>query len=211
MSDVIKLNVKSKGLKVFMPDSMNGGSEFNSLYDEQDILQRELQNQFNQGFEKGYAEARAKLAKEFSDDLIGKSEEFYRILASFEEKLTHYETDFDKIIIKVSEKIAAVILKGEIQNKSVIESTLKSAVDKVIGANDVTIKINPEDYLLVTAEGKNNSFEQHFSKIKFEKDNRIERGGCVIETEIGSVDARISSQLNEIIKNLENNLLSQES
>jgi len=211
MSDVIKLNVKTRGLKVLLPDANENGGEFNSFYDEQDLLQRELQKQYNLGYERGYTEARAKLAKEFSDDLIGKSEEFYRILASFEDKLTHYETDFDKIIIKVCEKIAAVILKREIQSKSVIENTLNSAVDKIIGANEVTIKINPADYILITAEGKNNSFEQHFSKIKFEKDNRIDRGGCIIETEIGSVDARISSQLNEIIRNLENNLFEKES
>jgi flagellar biosynthesis/type III secretory pathway protein FliH len=42
-----------------------------------------------------------------------------------------------------------------------------------------------------------------FSKIKFEKDDRIELGGCFVESEIGNADGRISSQLNELKRKLE--------
>jgi flagellar biosynthesis/type III secretory pathway protein FliH len=42
-----------------------------------------------------------------------------------------------------------------------------------------------------------------FSKIKFEQDDRIELGGCFIESEIGNADGRISSQLNELKRKLE--------
>jgi flagellar biosynthesis/type III secretory pathway protein FliH len=46
--------------------------------------------------------------------------------------------------------------------------------------------------------------------IKFEIDDNIEIGGCLIETEIGNLDARISSQLNEISKALENVIIKNE-
>ena len=42
-----------------------------------------------------------------------------------------------------------------------------------------------------------------FSKIKFESDERIETGGCFIETEIGNVDGRIVPQLKELKKQFE--------
>jgi flagellar assembly protein FliH len=41
---------------------------------------------------------------------------------------------------------------------------------------------------------ENNSY----SNLKFESDDRIDVGGCFVESEIGNVDARISSQLNEL-------------
>ncbi len=41
------------------------------------------------------------------------------------------------------------------------------------------------------------------AQIKFEKDERIEQGGCFIESEIGNADGRISSQLNELKRKFE--------
>ena len=40
--------------------------------------------------------------------------------------------------------------------------------------------------------------DDSFARIKFEPDERIDKGGCFVETEIGNVDARISTQLNEL-------------
>ena len=34
--------------------------------------------------------------------------------------------------------------------------------------------------------------------ITFKEDSSVERGGCIIETDFGQIDARISSQLHEI-------------
>lgn len=206
MSDVLKLNVKSKILKAFVPDSGSMLNGFSSVNEEEEVFKKELENQYKKGYEKGFEDAKTKLEKEYTDQLISKSEEFYNILSSFEEKLVSYEVSFDKIIIQVSTMIAKKILQYELESKSIIESTLKNAVKKVLGANEVIIQINPADYQALKEDSKNNSFESSFSKIKFEQNDRIERGGCLIETDIGNVDARISSQLSEITKQLENKL-----
>ena len=34
------------------------------------------------------------------------------------------------------------------------------------------------------------------------EDNTVDRGGCIIETDFGSIDARITSQLREIEDNI---------
>ena len=44
------------------------------------------------------------------------------------------------------------------------------------------------------------------SRIRFEASEGIQKGGCLIETEIGNLDARINSQINEITKALESEL-----
>jgi len=87
---------------------------------------------------------------------------------------------------------------------------LKEAVRKILGANEILIKINPEDYKGISLDGTHKDLERNFSKIRFEQDNNIDPGGCLIETEVGNVDARIASQLDEISKQLENNFLSEE-
>jgi len=83
---------------------------------------------------------------------------------------------------------------------------LKDAIKKVIGANNVIVKLNPDDFKTLDSTSDEPFSINSFDKIKFEQDDRIEPGGCFIETEIGSVDARISSQCNEIRKQLEANI-----
>lgn len=41
-------------------------------------------------------------------------------------------------------------------------------------------------------------------KVNIYKDSRIDRGGCTIETDVGSIDARISTQLKEIEEAIRN-------
>ncbi|MCB9248065.1 MAG: hypothetical protein H6613_05735 [Ignavibacteriales bacterium] len=134
------------------------------------------------------------------------SNEFYKILKSFEEKIIFYENSFHKIVIKVSQKISEKILHREIDNKSTIEEILEQNLSKIVGANDITIKLNPAELKIIETTSKEKISSFGISKIRFEANDSIKKGGCLIETEIGNLDARIDNQINEIIKSLENSL-----
>jgi flagellar assembly protein FliH len=97
-----------------------------------------------------------------------------------------------------------------VENKTAIQNTLKEAVRKILGANEIIIKINPQDYNSITQDGTQKDLEKNFSKIRFEQDENIDMGGCLIESETGNVDARISTQLDEITKQLKNNIVNEE-
>lgn len=209
MSDIIRLNIKSKTLKAFVPEHGVDLSLFSALSQE-DSLKKEMEKRQKKGFDEGYQKAKDDLESEYSDELLKKTEEFYQILASFEQKIIDYEKNFDEIVISVSTKIAEKIIHKEIENKTVIQNTLKEAVKKILGANEIIIKINPEDYKGISLDGTQKDLEKNFSKIRFEQDGNIDIGGCLIESEAGNVDARISTQLDEISKQLENNILNEE-
>lgn len=174
---------------------------------EQKTHEFELQKQFQVGFSQGYEVARKELEAQFSNAIMQKTEEFYAILSSFEDKLRGYETIYDTLVIRLATLIAEKIVQREISIHSTVEATLRESIKKVIGANEVFIKINPEDYALLMNEGKTAIIEKSFDKIKFEVTDKIEAGGCIIETEIGSVDARIDSQLKEIANELLNSIV----
>ena len=90
--------------------------------------------------------------------------------------------------------------------KSISSSVLKNSLQKVIGANQVIIKLNPIDYNSITTSEFIPEIESSFNKIKFEEDSKIELGGCIINTELGNVDAKISNMINELIRKLENSV-----
>ena len=54
---------------------------------------------------------------------------------------------------------------------------------------------------LLDADFKDDSPEKTVESIKnitVAEDSSVEKGGCIIETDFGAIDARISSQLNEL-------------
>jgi flagellar assembly protein FliH len=69
----------------------------------------------------------------------------------------------------------------------------------VLNANSVTLRVHPEDLRLLegarerlTAEGISGT------PIDFKADSTIGRGGCLIDTESGLLDARLDSQLERL-------------
>jgi len=207
MSNVIKVGSSGKGLKVVVPGTIKNDKDIQEFYkEEENKFKKELERVYQQGFDEGFTAAQNQLEQEFSNQLMSKSEEFYAILSGIEERLQSLENSFEKIVIEVSAKIAQKILNREIENKSIIENTLRNSIGKILGATGIVVRLHPADYDLLNEGDFIVTLNNSFNKLKFETDDTIERGGGLIETEIGNVDARISTQLNEIITALENSL-----
>ncbi|MGE5431785.1 MAG: FliH/SctL family protein [Syntrophomonadaceae bacterium] len=214
MSDVVKLNLRSGAVKI----------KFNSEFDavpaehlgddaapakEEDYIQLQMQNYYEKGFAEAQRLTAIELEKEYTLKLIEKTEEFNRILSAIESNLSDYEQSFDEIVTGVAVAIAEKIVKREISKETTITSALRESVKKILGANEVIIKINPQDFSVLHSDRDGILLEESFSKIKFEQDEKIEPGGCIVETDIGSVDSRIATQISEIKKHLDNHFNNQ--
>lgn len=206
MSDTLRISIKSKKLKAVVADKMVEVIEREEVSKKEDIITEQLEIQYQKGFQEGYEEAKKELEKDLTDKLASQSEEYYKILSSFENKITNYETEFDEIVSKVSIKAAKQILHRELREETTIESVLKASLSKVLGANKILIKVNSQDFKLLNTNDTVKKLNTGLAKIKIEADDNIGIGGCVIETEIGNVDGRISTQINEIKKQFENML-----
>ena len=101
-----------------------------------------------------------------------------------------------ELVILSVRKIVKTISENQ---KSVILSNVLSALKKVKGRGDITIRVNLEDVKLTTEHTKD--FIQHVEGVKgitVLEDSSVERGGCIVETDFGAIDARISSQLADL-------------
>jgi flagellar assembly protein FliH len=215
MSDVVKLKIKSSGMSL----KITGGSlpevveETVSAFNLEKSQEEILQQQLDEAYEKGYSEAQLNSKTEYDaalkEKMAQKTAEFNEILQTIDTQLKEYPEAFEKIVMDVSFLLAEKILKKELEKEGAVFENLKESVSKVMGASDIFVRLNPEDLNRVNKEGGNFLVQDSFSKIKFEGDDRIDRGGCYVETDIGNVDGRISAQLNELKKSLENMLVEQ--
>ena len=205
MSDIIKLSAKAA--KPSVKISGFGNSDISVV--ESESFERRLEDYYQRGLKEGQEKARRDLEQSYMDKLAKKYEELYNIFQQYDENLLEYERTFEEIVIETAYELARKILQHEIKDKSIINENVRLAINKIIGANEIKLKLNPADLEHINDLNKNILNASSFNKIKIEADERIEAGGCLIETEIGNVDARISTQLNELKKQLEDKLENQ--
>jgi flagellar assembly protein FliH len=96
--------------------------------------------------------------------------------------------------------IAEKILNQEVTlRKDVILGVLKGTLKNISETEGMKIRINPKDFHYIMEVKKD--FLQSFDGVRnviFEEDISIKRGGAIVETMFGEVDARLENQLKEI-------------
>lgn len=200
MSNVIKLNSKSSRINVKISDESFAPLDNNP---KDNSLELELHNRYIAGFNDGHKDALTKLQKEYHEKLKVKYNQLDELIKKIAEQYESQSTLFSQLVIDTSFAIAEKIIQREIEKESNILNIIESCLKKVLTANNILIKLNPQDFEFVSGDLKELNRSIDVSKIKFEKDELIQKGGCLVETEIGNADARISSQLNEIKRKLE--------
>jgi flagellar assembly protein FliH len=196
MSDIIKIPSARK-LSV-----KEGASEKVVQEDKGEMLQQQLRFQYESGYDHGYNTAQAELEQQYAKKLLDKYDEILTIFYDFNERADEYDRTFEKIIIELSFIVSELLIKKEVERDSIIVENLKGALKKILGANQIIIKLNPGDLSRMNEDSNSIFAETGLSKLRFESTDSVEKGGCLIETDIGSVDARISTQLHELKKSL---------
>jgi flagellar assembly protein FliH len=85
----------------------------------------------------------------------------------------------------------------------VVINNVMQSLRKLKSRGDVVIRVNLADLNLTSEHTRD--FIDRFENIKsisVLEDSSVDRGGCIIETDFGQIDARISTQLKEIEENI---------
>ena len=106
----------------------------------------------------------------------------------------------EKDILMLSVSIAEKILQQEVtSNQDTVQNILKAAMKNILDRENIKVRLHPQDFHYMM--DKKEDFLQGFDGIKnivFEEDGSIIRGGALIETQFGEVDARIDRQFAEV-------------
>lgn len=100
------------------------------------------------------------------------------------------------LVLLIAKKVIKVISENQ---KNVVINNVIQALRKLKSRGEVAIRVNLADLELTTQHKKDFvEMVEGVKSIKILEDSTVDRGGCIIDTDFGSIDARISSQLNEI-------------
>ena len=144
------------------------------------------------GREAGFAEGKdevARLVQRTQTILERAQDKRAEILAETEQQIID-------LVLLISRKVIKVISENQ---RNVVIANVVQALRKVKGRGNIFIKINMLDLKLVTERKKDFIDLVEGSKsLQIVEDTTVDPGGCIIETDFGQIDARISSQLAEL-------------
>jgi flagellar assembly protein FliH len=158
----------------------------------------------NQAYEKGYRDGHDQGFTQGKDEVGRLIDRLHVILTKAIEKrneiIEESETQIINLVLLIAKKVIKVISENQ---KNVVINNVIQALRKLKSRGDVVIRVNLSDLDLTTEHIKDfMGMVENVKSITVLEDSSVDKGGCIIETDFGQIDARISSQLHEIEENI---------
>ena len=199
-----QINIELERLKLDSEKEIERGKfEAEKMIKEAELKVSEIEHEaykkgYDAGREEGYKEGQAEVmrlidrlgtvvstAVDIRDDLIRSSEKL-----------------MTEMILMISRKV----IKDEIvERREIVINNIKEAIKRVKDRDRIDIRVNFADLDMTTAhKDELIKMMESLRKVNIYEDSRVERGGCIIETDVGAIDARISTQLDTIEEAIRN-------
>lgn len=194
--------VAFKRLNTFFEKEPNGRGEPATLNADELLRKAREKSVYieNEAYEKGYAQGEKDGLEFGKQKLTMALQNLTKIINEIDQhKIALYER-FEGEIIKLVLVVAKKIVHREaVTSPDIIKEVVRAALKRVIDNSKVVIRIHPNDFSFVD-EIKADFLEEIEGLMHTEimEDRNVKQGGCLIETDSGTVDATVDSQLVEI-------------
>lgn len=157
-----------------------------------EIEQQSRDEGYNRGRQEGFEQGEAEL-----DRLVDRLHVIInKTIERREEIIEETEGQLVHLVLEIARKVVKVISENQ---KNIVVNNVVQALRKLKSKADVNIRVNIDDLKLVSEHATEFvSRIERVENVTVMEDSTVDRGGCVIETDFGQIDARISAQLREI-------------
>ncbi len=110
----------------------------------------------------------------------------------------------EEAAVRLAKEVARKIIRKELETSSeIILQTVREVLQRLATAEQIIIRCHPEDAATLRNDQDFQSWlERHDTAVKIIDDDRIEPGGCFVESDRGEIDATIATQLEALEKQL---------
>jgi flagellar assembly protein FliH len=163
-------------------------------------------NGYADGFKKGVEKGTADTTVMYEKKIDGLQREIKAFLKIVESSKNSIYVNAEHLLLKMALEIAKKVVNNEITtNPEIILNIVKKALTHIADRERIIIHVSPQDCTVVSKRKDFwNTITDNLNNIVITEDNRIEKGGCLIESNSGVIDARLGVQLDEICSIIEN-------
>ncbi|ACH93244.1 flagellar assembly protein [Borrelia duttonii Ly] len=172
------------------------------IKEHEEKLKRELEIETEKGRNEGYDDGFQKGREDF-DKILGKLNGIISsLIAKRKEILESSGEHIMNLVMQIAVKVVKKIIDSQ---KGVVIENVNEALKKIKSKTSIIIRVNLDDIDVVSHQ--KHEFISKFDfieNLEIVEDVNIGKGGCIIETDFGEIDARISSQLDRIEERFKN-------
>ena len=145
------------------------------------------------GYADGYRDALVALDNFKLSHTRQMSAQIGQLLASFDAELAALEQQLADAVASVATKLARQVVRSELSLRpELVASVAREAVSAVLpSARHISLRVHPDDLALV-AQGAGEVLAERGARLS--SDDSLARGGCQVDSDVGSVDARIEAR-----------------
>ncbi|WP_018525949.1 flagellar assembly protein FliH [Alkalispirochaeta alkalica] len=149
---------------------------------------------------RGHQEGREAGIQEGLGELQRVIDRFHLVLSKAIERrneiIQESESQVVALVLSIAKKVIKVISEHQ---KNVVINNISQSLQKLQQKSDILVRVNLADLPLVTSHREEIlRMAERVKHVTIAEDTSVDPGGCIIETDFGEIDARISSQLREI-------------
>jgi flagellar assembly protein FliH len=145
------------------------------------------------GYQDGYRDGLVALEGFKQSFAAQLSTQFGALYGRFDAQLAALDADIAAAVTQTAVRLARQVLRSELAAEPAgVARVAAEAVDALLlGARRITVRLHPQDLPLV-AEGAADVLHSRGARLL--ADPAMARGGCVVESDLGAIDARIASR-----------------
>jgi flagellar assembly protein FliH len=154
-----------------------------------------------------YENGRREGARALNEQLIHQRNETIEIqrgiLESLQRTLPQIAREAESVMIEIALESAKKIVAGMPVDAAMVEATVREALRQAEDSAEIVIQLHPEDLALL---------RQHQSPLldglpeagplRFVSSTEVSRGGCIIQTRFGLIDARRETKIEQLRQSL---------
>ncbi len=146
------------------------------------------------GHEQGYADGKSAAENELTPVIVTMREMIESIRAQRAQVVSAAEPELVRLAMAIAERI----VHGElVTNPNVVVENVRQALTRLVTREVITLRVNPADHDAVRTHRDAIVAASDVEHLRIVEDQRVDRGGVVVETDAGTIDAKIATQLRE--------------
>jgi flagellar assembly protein FliH len=172
------------------------------------MIQRSLDREYKRGFDDGSKAAEKRLREDFEARVSDERKkttlkvivQLESLMENIRNEFSHLQQRSEEIVIRFTLAIAEQILRREVMlDDTVVLQQIKEGLRRVLGVDHIKVRVNPIDEAMVREHRAAVALgSDSLRDMLIEADEKVERGGCILESDSGNVDVRISTQMKRI-------------
>ncbi|MGB6985089.1 MAG: FliH/SctL family protein [Candidatus Aquilonibacter sp.] len=146
------------------------------------------------GREQGYAAGKSAAEDELAPAITTIRELIESVRAQRNAVIAAAEPELARLAMAIAERV----IHHELQtNQNVIVENVRQALTRLVSREVVTLRVNPVDLDTLRHHRDDIVAAGDVEHLRIVEDQRVDRGGVVVETDAGTIDSKVSTQLRE--------------